>query len=122
MGFEEETQFALIESEQEEFLYLQSIKTPELVFLVVTPFAAFKDYIFTLDENTQKQLELKSESDIQIYNIVKIGKDDKEIVVNLTAPLIFNVLNKKAKQYIINSSPYSMQQPLDKPLIVKKTG
>ncbi len=52
--------------------------------------------------------------------VVKIEKKTEDILTNLTAPLVFNINKNLAKQYIINSSPYNIKQPLDKPLIKKE--
>ena len=64
-------------------------------------------------------MQIQAEVDVQVYSIVKIEKNTEDILINLTAPLVFNVNKNLAKQYIINSSPYSIKQPLDKPLIKK---
>ena len=118
-GFEQEIEFAVLPTGQEDFLYLQSTQTPELTFLLTQPFTFFPEYIFDLDDAAQQDLQIHAEVDVQVYSIVKIEKNTEDILINLTAPLVFNVNKNLAKQYIINSSPYSIKQPLDKPLIKK---
>ena len=119
-GFEQEVEFALLPTGQEDFLYLQSLQTPELTCLLTQPFVFFPEYVFDLDDAAQQDLKIVSEADVQVYSIVKIEKNTEDILINLTAPVVFNINKNLAKQYIINSSPYSIKQPLDKPLIRKE--
>lgn len=56
-GFEQETEFAIIDLEEGQFSYLQSLKTAELAFLLTNPFIFF--LIMNLNYLKQKQRNWK---------------------------------------------------------------
>lgn len=114
LGYEDEQKFALIEhKENANFKWFQSIKTPELAFVVT--FAGFFgiDYSFELPEDTQENLEITEADDILTLNIVVIPHDNpRTSTINLLAPLIFNIKTRKGAQVILPNSNYKVDYPL----------
>ncbi|WP_456273256.1 flagellar assembly protein FliW [Bacillus sp. AK031] len=116
-GFVNEKEFILLSlPENEWFQVLQSVRTPELGFVVTDPFVFFNDYDFKLDSSTINTLEKPAEQDIKVLSIVTVREPLHETTTNLQAPVIINLANNEAKQVIINETNYQtrhfiFQQP-----------
>lgn len=101
LGFEDEREFILIkEKDDSPFCWLQSLKTPELAFLLADPFIFFPDYVVELDD-------VYKDKNIVIYVIVTLNEDFKLSTANLVAPIIIDVESKEASQIILENSPYT---------------
>lgn len=106
-AFESETQFVLLPFGQDQvFQILQSVKSPEVAFVVASPFSLFQDYQVKLPESLQEQLMIQKEDDVAIFTILTLKEPFKDTTANLQAPVIFNVKEKKGKQLLLNDSPY----------------
>ncbi|MCA1055297.1 flagellar assembly protein FliW [Rossellomorea aquimaris] len=106
-GFLDEKQFVLLPLEENDwFLILQSITTPELGFVVTDPFLFTNEYDFELDSGSVELLELSSEKDVKVLTILTMKITLKESTANLQAPIIINLANNKAKQVILNDRDY----------------
>lgn len=106
LGFEDENEFVLIrEKEDLPFLWLQSLKTPELAFLLADPFVFFPDYSVELDNSYNTE-------DIVIYVIVNLNEDFKLSTANLVAPIVIDIKNRKASQIVLQDSPYTTRHYL----------
>lgn len=118
-GFEEERQFFL-QSFGEVFLLLQSVVTPQLVFVVVSPYPFFKNYTIDLSDAFTHQLAIEKPEDVTVLVIVSVQSPFSESTVNLKAPLIINSRNRTGKQYIPDHSVYSLREPLTSGLLAKR--
>jgi flagellar assembly factor FliW len=106
-GFKAEKEFVLLPlPENDWFHVLQSIKTPELGFVVTDPFIFFTDYDFKLDQSTVEQLEEPSEKNIKVLSILTVKEPLHKTTTNLQAPIVINLANNKAKQIILNDTDY----------------
>jgi flagellar assembly factor FliW len=106
-GFGEEKQFVLLPlPENEWFHILQSIKTPQLGFVVTDPFVFFKEYDFELDQASVELLEHPAEKEVQILSILTVRKTLHESTANLQAPIIINLANRNGKQVILTNTDY----------------
>lgn len=114
LGYESETQFALIEHNQSSnFKWLQSTKTPALAFVVTIAGFFDIDYSFELPEITQEELGIETAEDVVAFNIVVIPHDNpRNSTINLLAPIIVNVSNKKAGQIVLSGTNFSVTHPL----------
>jgi len=113
-GYAEEKEFVLVEHKENSNLkWLQSTLTPELAFVVT--FAGFFgiDYSFELPETVQESLDIVDVDDILVLNIVFIPHEKpQESTINLLAPLIFNIKNRKGSQVILSGSNFRVDYPL----------
>lgn len=106
-GFGEEKQFVLLSlPENEWFHILQSVKTPQLGFVVTDPFVFFKEYDFELDQASVELLDNPSEKEVQVLSILTVREVLNETTANLQAPIILNLSNRKGKQVILNNTDY----------------
>ena len=112
-GFQEEKQFTLLPlPEMDSVSVLQSIETPELAFVIADPYSFFKDYTFSLDENTVELLNIESDQDVSAFVILTVQDPFEKTTANLQAPIIVNVKTNHAKQVILNQENYKTKTPL----------
>lgn len=112
-AFEDEQEFVLLPLTDEKIYHiLQSVKTPDLGFVVTDPFLFFKDYDFQLDEATLKVLELESPAEVKVLTIVSVRDPFSQSTANLQAPIVINVKKQKAKQIVLNIENYHTKHRL----------
>ena len=94
-------------------MFLQSLKTPELAFVMTMPLIFFPDYEFTIDDDVEKALGLTSPEQVLIYTILTLsGRDIKDLTANLMAPIVINTETRKARQIVLDRSPYTTKHRL----------
>lgn len=91
---------------------MQSVRTPQLAFVITNPFTFYKDYDFTVEDVIVKQLGIESITDVKVFNILTLQEPFEESTVNLQAPIIINTKNNQAKQVILNNESYKTKHPL----------
>ncbi|TCS83318.1 flagellar assembly protein FliW [Tepidibacillus fermentans] len=112
-GFEKEQLFLLIQPDVDQpYAFLQSIQTSDLAFVIVNPFIFYPNYEFDLDEQSKEELEINHVEDITVWGILSIPEDFKKTTINLKAPVIINVKNRKGKQVILHDTLYEIKTPL----------
>ena len=115
-GFEEERQFILLPiSSDSIYQVLQSVNTKELAFIVASPFITIKDYSFELDEATVETLQIIDEREVAVLGIVTLKETLASSTINLKAPIVLNTTNKQARQVILDTSSFTIHQPLSNP-------
>jgi len=111
LGFPEHTQFALIQTGEENyFFWLQSADDPNLAFVVTDPSIFFKDYDVPLREETQQDLKMEDPQFMQVFVICnKVGE---WLTGNLLGPLVVNAQNRLAQQVVLTEKKWTTRQPL----------
>jgi flagellar assembly factor FliW len=110
-GFELLKDFILLNNEDDNspFKWLQCVNEPQMAFVVADPFAIVKDYTFNLPDEAVHELGIVHEKDVAVYSVVVVPDDTTKISVNLKAPIIINVKNKKAAQIILDTDKYTVR-------------
>ena len=106
-GFEKYTKYALIDSDYEPFIWLQSCEDPNLAFLIVDPFLISSDYETDIDDDYLAKIGITKPEDIIIMTIVTVPHDGSAITANFQGPLVINKNNKKCIQAILSDSKWS---------------
>lgn len=106
-GFENYTEFALVDSEYEPFLWLQSRQDPNLAFLIVDPFLICSEYETDIDDDTLAKIGISRPEDIIIMTIVTVPHDGSAITANFQGPLVINKQNHKCLQAILSDNRWS---------------
>ncbi len=103
-GFEEHNDFIIVGefSEDFPFVWLQSIKDANVVFVLTNPFVFVEEYDFALNDESIKKLDIKTPEEIQVYGIVVIPKKTSEATINLKSPIVINVEKREAYQIILD--------------------
>lgn len=113
-AFEEEHEFVIIPyDEKSPYVFLQSLQTPDLAFLMTIPYIFFKDYEFEIDDATEKALGLASPDDVLVYVLLTIPQGNvADMTANLMAPVVINQRTMAAKQLVLEKSHYTTKHRL----------
>ena len=113
-AFEDEHEFLIIPYDEESpYVFLQSLTTPDLAFLMVMPFVFFPEYEFELDDANQEKLGLTRQEDMAVYTLLTIpGGQVKEMTANLMAPIILNQSTRQARQIVLDKTRYTTKHSL----------
>lgn len=120
LGFEKFTKFALIDSEYEPFIWLQSTEESGLAFLMIDPFLICSEYEADIDDSSLKNIGVESAEDIIIMTLVTIPKDGSAITANFLGPIVINKKNRKCLQVVLNDNRWTTKFDIVKAL--KKKG
>jgi flagellar assembly factor FliW len=121
-GFEDETEFAIIATEEGPFAYLQSLKSNDLSFLLSDPFVFFPGYEFELPDGEVDEMEI--EDGILVRCMVTLKEQVEQTTMNLLAPIVLNSVNRVGRQTVLHKSPYQTKHLLwsDQPIEPNKGG
>lgn len=106
-GFEDFKKYALVDSDYDPFIWLQSVDTPDLAFLIVDPFLICNDYETDIDDETLKKIDITKPEDIIIMTIVTIPVNGGPITANFQGPLVINKSKRKFMQVILNDNRWT---------------
>ena len=111
-GFDNINDFTIKSLKDNDKFKILEAKNGEVSFVTINPFEVYSDYGFDLTDEIIKELEIKSSEEVLVLSIITLGKDLKSSTMNLQAPLIINVKNNLAKQFIMQNSEYKTKHPL----------
>ena len=122
-AFEDEHEFIILPYEEESpYYFMQSLKSPDLAFLLTIPFLFFPDYSFELDDESIKELDIQNQENVFYYSMVTIPNGSiRYMTANLVAPIVLNGANMQAKQVVLEKSNYTTKHRLF-PETAKKEG
>ena len=106
-GFEDYKKYALVESEYEPFIWLQSCDNPNLAFLIIDPFVICSYYETDIDDDTLGKIGIAKPEDIIIMTIVTVPHDGSAITANFQGPLVINKKNHECLQAILSDNRWS---------------
>lgn len=111
-GFEDYHKYALIDSEQEPFIWIQSLEDENLAFIAIDPFLFRPDYELDIDDKLLEPIEVESPTDLLVFALVTIPPSGSPITANLQGPLIINKKNKKGLQAIMNDGKWKTKHDI----------
>ncbi|KYZ76486.1 flagellar assembly protein FliW [Anaerosporomusa subterranea] len=111
-GFVDEKEFAVLPEGDSPFAFLQSLHEPDLTFLLVDPFAFYSEYTFELNDETVERLALKDTNPPQVWCIVTVPEQVRDMTANLLAPVLMNRKDNVARQHVIENSKYTTRHRL----------
>ena len=113
LGFPDEKKFALMEYKPESpFYILQSMADPDLTFLMINPFAFFNDYDFHMDDALMAEIGLTADNPPTVFNIATVRDKIQSMTVNLAGPVLVNIRDRKAAQWVIEKTQFPTRYPL----------
>lgn len=102
LGFEELHRFVIILSDNTEPIqWLQAVDDPTVSLPVINPFLIKPDYELDVDDRELHSLDMPTAEDVLVVSVVVIPDDIKNMTVNLSAPILINMKNRKARQIIM---------------------
>jgi flagellar assembly factor FliW len=112
-GFSDLRRFlALSLAEQPNFVWLQSIDDPKIALPAADPWQIFPDYEPRMPSYATEALGLHNAEDFTILCVVVVTKDAEEMTMNLMAPIVLNLKTRRARQVMLENSPYSVKTPI----------
>jgi flagellar assembly factor FliW len=114
LGFPDKRNFIILEHKSgSPFLWLQSMDTPDLAFVMINPFLIKRDYLENLSSEETALLKTETDDEINVFSLVTIPRGDVEkATVNLMGPIIVGSRSRNAKQVILANSGYSHRYPM----------
>ena len=115
VGFPEDKKYFIMEHNPDSpFMWLQSLNSPGLAFVIMNPFLVYPDYLKDISTEEEKNLKPGSNEAVMIFSIVTIpGGRAGESTVNLMGPVVIDPEAKEGKQVILANSGYSHRHPLN---------
>ena len=113
-AFEDEHEFIILPYEEESpYYFMQSLKSPDLAFLLTIPFLFFPEYTFEVDDESVKELDIQKQESVFYYSMVTIPNGSiRYMTANLVAPIVLNADNMQAKQVVLEKSNYTTKHRL----------
>ncbi|MBR0357999.1 MAG: flagellar assembly protein FliW [Selenomonadaceae bacterium] len=114
-AFEDEHEFVVLPYEEgTPYMFLQSMATPELAFLMTDPFVFFPDYSFELDDENMEKLAINSMDDVLVCTLISVPRSGvADMTTNLLAPVVINRHTMQARQIVLEKTQYTTKHRLD---------
>jgi flagellar assembly factor FliW len=106
-GFEEYKNYALIDSQYNPLIWLQSIEEPGLAFLMIDPFLIEENYEADINDSELEKIEVKDPVDVAVMAIITVPNDGSPVTANLQGPIIINKKKKLCMQAVLDGEKYS---------------
>lgn len=111
-GFENDHKFVVLKHDASPFHVLQSVERSGLAFIIIELGKVVPDYEIDLPDEVVAELKLEKPEEAFVCAIVVLPADIKHATVNLAAPLVINVKEKRGVQIILNNPAYGIKHPL----------
>jgi flagellar assembly factor FliW len=101
LGLEDCRHFVLLaDAENDALGWLQCTSRPEIAFAVVSPRRFVPDYQVRVARSELSPLALQKVNDAKV--LVIVGKNEHSITLNLKAPLVINLDQRRGRQVVTN--------------------
>ena len=112
VGFESDTEFALLPDPEGGIFWLHSLTDPQVAFATLDPFLIWADYDVSVPDADVTALGLTTPSDAHVLVVITPREDPAEITANLRAPIVINEAARVGRQVILQDSPYPIRTPV----------
>ena len=111
LGFSSFKTFSLLQPDENGvFVWLQSVETPDLAFVVTDPALWVPDFQATIRKEQMEELGLNETGDAQV--LVIVNKREKSLTANLQGPIVINTANRRAMQLVLAEKKWSTRHEL----------
>ncbi len=112
IGFENLHNFIVMPNEKEGPLFwIQSVEDPAIAFILTDPSNFFLDYRIAPNQQERQKLRLEEDAECFALAIVTVSPE-RQISLNLAAPILFAPEARCALQVILDGSQYQSRTPL----------
>jgi len=112
-GLVEDKRYALLSNEDSRPIsWLQSLDHQEISLPVIDPFSVCPDYSFDISAEDVDNLKIEQVKDVYVISVLVIPQNVNAMTINLSAPIIINVQNKKGCQIILDDRKYRVRVPV----------
>ncbi len=115
IGFPEDKKYIVMEHKPDSpFMWLQSLTSPGLAFVIMNPFQVYPAYLKDISPEEEKALKPGNNEEVMVFAIVTIPNGRAtESTVNLMGPVVIDSEERKGKQVILANSGYNHRHPLN---------
>lgn len=107
IGFESLRYYVVLPNEKDEFIWcIQSTEDPLVAFLLVDPQIFFPDYLIKPESNEYQVLGIEQDDPCFVLTTITIHQD-KQISLNLVAPILYTPKTDRGYQIILEGTSYS---------------
>lgn len=112
VGFEDLRDFIVMPNQKQGPLFwIQSVEDPEVAFVLTDPTNFFLDYRVVPEKAEQQKLAMNEGDDCFVLSVVTVHPD-RQITLNLAAPVLFAPATNRAMQVILEKTHYQTRTPL----------
>ena len=112
-GLDTYKKYALLQFEESyPIIWLQSVDQGGVCLPVLDTFAVLTGYVFDIDDEDVKFLQLNGPEDLHVVSVLVIPEEIQRMTVNLAAPIIINTVTGKAKQILLSGTDYNVRAPV----------
>ena len=114
IGFKNLKQYTIIDYKPDSpFKWLQSTEDMDLAFPITLCSFFGINYQFDIPDEEAQLLEIESADDVFVCNIANIPSSNPQgATINMLAPIIINLKNKKAMQIILKNTDFEVRHKL----------
>jgi flagellar assembly factor FliW len=87
--------------------WLQAMDAPFHTFIVADPWSVWPDYEPEIADSDAEQLDALSFAQTALYGIMTVSQQNRELSINLRAPLVVNAQVRMAKQVVLLNGEYT---------------
>ena len=121
-GFEELREFALLDSAQPPFYWLQSLQRVEIAFVLIDPLFFRPDYTPDVDAGELEDIGAARAEDRLVFAIVTIPENSSLMTANLQGPVILNRRTREGRQSISSNPRWGVRHVILDELSRSKQG
>ncbi len=112
IGFENLRQFVVMPNEKEGPLFwIQSIEDAQVAFVLTDPTQFYYDYKVVPDGRERQKLGISEDDDCHVVAVVTVPID-RNITLNLAAPILFAPKTNRALQVVLEGAKFSTRTSL----------
>jgi flagellar assembly factor FliW len=100
IGFEQFKNYALLDTAQQPFFWLQSLDAAEIAFVLISPPVFRPGYTPDVPPEDIEELAPESPDDLLVFAIVTIPEDQNRMSANLQGPVLINRKTRTGRQSI----------------------
>lgn len=110
LGFAASKSFVIIDLEsQQPFKWMQCIEDPSTAFVLSDPLLVHPSYCAVVRRDDLAPLGELNEQELVVSVIITVTDRAEDMSANLCAPLIFNLVNRRGMQYVLNDRKYPVK-------------
>jgi flagellar assembly factor FliW len=94
------------------FVWLQSLDDVSVAIPTADPWTIFENYDPKMPAYAFQSLDIKEASDFATLCVVVVTSMAENMTMNLMAPILINLRNKKARQIMLDGSSYSPREAI----------
>jgi flagellar assembly factor FliW len=94
------------------YVWLQSLDDHSVAIPSADPWMIFENYDPKMPAYAFQSLDIKEATDFATLCVVVVTENAANMTMNLMAPILVNLRTHKARQIMLDGSPYSSREPI----------